>query len=819
MRNHTYRVLSIIYTASCLLLACGESSDEGGMPGEACTKSDDCRSGLSCVESVCVVGGSSTETPKERPIPTSGAEDSPGKPEDGGTSPTDPSQPVISDDPLRDTDGDTIPDTYDSCDVDTDNDTIPNCRDLDSDGDTIPDAIEARNGGDPSVEPVDSDYDDEFDFIDTDSDGNGIPDSIEAGDDPLHPVDTDGDTVPDYISEDNDGDFVNDDQEIAGLVKDGHPGRKCGELWCEPGTAENPWDSDEDGIFDYNDADSDNDTIPDALEGDNDSDGDGVLNRYSLDSDGDTIPDNEEVDSNGDPLYYIDADNKVRYCFMYSDCDGDALPDVNELMCGTVPGVITRDSDGDGFPDGAEYSAAKYAVSNGLLDGTPITSEEDVVCNASIGVTDVFEFYFELPWQGKQESADLLFEPSVQKLDLVFNVDTTVSMSETIGNVKSNIQKTVQSIQAMVDDSGFGLTNFDDFPVGNYGNASVGDLPYRVIGNVSTTPSVVKGYVDNALFKTRGGKDTAESGVESLYQLATGKGESSWSGGSIPAHSNAPDTWGGADFRKDSLPIVIHTTDAYSHDEDFLNYSSLVTKPHYSTETVKALKDKGIRVITLGVPNSQNVQEADLYGQMTRWAKETEAIVPVCAFAGSCGANKCCLGSKVSDPEYLNGKPNQCVLSYQALQSDVSTTIVSGVDALIKYGTYEVAARVRGVPIEGSDKDTSCFIQQVVATTYIPPVQEPEHSCNPEAVPTVIGDSPYNNGFKNFAPGTSSKSRKGAELHFTVNAQNADCVEGISESQVFSAYIDVYNPTTGLSFGERKVSIIVPPAEAEGAIN
>ncbi|MBQ9396373.1 MAG: hypothetical protein IJU23_12795 [Proteobacteria bacterium] len=816
MRNHTLRVLSIICASSFLLFACGDSSENGGSTGESCTNSDGCPTGWSCQNSVCVPD--EDVTPKERPIPKSGAEDEPGKPDDGsGTKPPDPVKPEPVD-PLNDTDGDTIPDTYDACDVDTDKDTVPNCRDLDSDGDTIPDAVEAGNGGDRSVEPADSDYDGEYDFLDLDSDSNGIPDEEEAGDDPLHPVDTDGDTVPDYIDEDNDGDSVADDLEIAGLVKDGHPGRKCDDTWCEPGTVLSPWDSDDDGIPDYNDPDSDNDTIPDAIEGDSDADGDGVLNRYSLDSDGDTIPDSQEVDAQGNPLYYV-SQNTVRYCFMYADCDGDALPDANEQVCGSVVGVVTQDSDGDGFPDGAEYPAAQYAMEHGLLGGSTVTSLEDVVCNSAIGVTDVFEFYFELKWKGDSRSADLLFEPSVQKLDLVFNVDTTVSMSETIGNVKSNIQNTVQSIQGMVDDSGFGLTNFDDFPVGNYGDPSSGDLPYRVIGNVSTDPNVVKGYVNNSLFKTRAGTDTAESGVESLYQLATGKGESSWDGGSIPAHSNAANTWGGADFRNDSLPIVIHTTDAYSHDEDFLSYSSAVSKPHYSTETINALRDKGIRVITLGVPNSQNVQEADLYGQMTRWAKETDAIVPACAFADACGKNKCCLGSKITEPEYLNGKPNQCVLAYQALQADVSTTIVNGVDALIKYGTYEVAARVRGVPIEGSDKDTSCFIRKVEATTYIPPMQEPEHSCNPEAVPTIIGESDYNNGFRNFAPGTSSKSKKGAELHFTVNAQNPDCVKGGKEAQVFEAYIEVYNPTTGLSFGERKVSIIVPPEDAQGQIN
>ena len=78
------------------------------------------------------------------------------------------------------------------------------------------------------------------------------------------------------------------------------------------------------------------------------------------------------------------------------------------------------------------------------------------------------------------------------------------------------------------------------------------------------------------------------------------------------------------------------------------------------------------------------------------------------------------------------------------------------------------------------------------------------------AIPTKVADSSYENGFENFAPGTSNASKKGAELHFTVIAQNDNCVAQTADAQFFTAYIEVYDPTTGVSFGERKVSIIVP---------
>ena len=119
--------------------------------------------------------------------------------------------------------------------------------------------------------------------------------------------------------------------------------------------------------------------------------------------------------------------------------------------------------------------------------------------------------------------------------------------------------------------------------------------------------------------------------------------------------------------------------------------------------------------------------------------------------------------------------------------------------------------------------NTSCFIKQVVATRYIAPAQEPEASCNPTATPAQIeidGVTPeYNNGFVNFATGTASSRVEGANLAFTVYAQNDTCAPYKAEAQTFMAYIDVINPTTGLVFGTRQVYIIVPGYSEHSQVN
>ena len=839
------RMIYFITVASISCLAYGCSENTMINVNTQCSSDDDCKSkgkGYQCDNGFCRCHSDACKNTK------------PEDPKD----PTDPKDPVDPKDPKDptdpptpteyDKDGDTIEDIYDTCDVDTDGNGKVDCEDDDSDGDTIPDSIEGQLIGDT---PADSDYDGIYDFLDTDSDDNGIPDSIEAGPDPLHPVDTDGNGTPDYQDPDNDGNYITDTEEIAGIMTEGHPGRRCGSDWCPAGSAASPWDTDNNGVPDYNDPDNDGDGIPDTIESTEDTDKDGELDIYSQDSNGDGVLDRDTLNPDGTPASFTNPETgETIYCYRTRDCDGDALIDKLELNCDGQSTAMNADFDQDGYIDGAEYAAAQYAMAHGLLNGGTISKPEDLVCNPNLGVKDVFEFYFVLPYGGDKKDDDLPFYPEVKQLDIVFNVDTTASMDTAINNVKKNISSVISSIKGMVKDSGFALTNFDDFPVLCPSSMGVslpcgfpgyGDLPFRVLGSISTDAGVVASYTQNNLFTTRAGADEPESGVESLYQIATGEGVSwsggsysgtvyteagftnywSWNSGSIPAHPGSGNKWGGVDFRKGSLPIIIHTTDAPSHDKNdgqyisslpsSLAYLSYVPSPHYSGHLIPVLKSKGIRVITLSVPNVEGGYGADQYGQMAVWSQESNAVVPVCAFEGACGNNVCCLGSKTVAPQMINGRENQCVLTYQAAQNDVSSTIVKGVDALVKYGTYDVATKIRGDAIPGASVDTSCFVKQVVASKYIAPPNEPEHSCNPVAIPNSVGGAGYNNGFTNFAPGTSSADKKGAELHFTVYAQNDNCIEAANESQVFTAYIEVYDPTTGLSFGERKVSIIVPP--------
>ena len=202
------------------------------------------------------------------------------------------------------------------------------------------------------------------------------------------------------------------------------------------------------------------------------------------------------------------------------------------------------------------------------------------------------------------------------------------------------------------------------------------------------------------------------------------------------------------------------------------------------------------------------------HSQLLDMSTQTSTSVPVCAFrndknAWKCGNNRCCTTTSANGIAPNDAK--QCVLSY-GISKDSSTmneTIVDGLDALVKYSTYDVSTKIRGDKLPNG-KNTACFIDKIVATQYVAPPQEPEKSCNPLATPAKIKSGSYNDGFRNFATGTSSATRAGAQLKFQVYASNNNCYKPGTETQVFTAHIDVYNPTTGLLFDTQDVAIVVP---------
>ena len=227
--------------------------------------------------------------------------------------------------------------------ADLDADGVADVDDFDSDNDGIPDAIEGNS---------DSDNDGLPDYLDTDSDNDGISDTVE-GQVSTNDADNDGidDTYDVDVTGGNDTNFNGVDDALEGVVG---------------------VDTDNDGIADYLDNDSDGDGVPDALEP-GDTDIDGLPNYLDTDSDNDGINDGVEAQITGtdtdndgiDDLYDIDE------AASGTDADGDGVDDffgasnTKDTDLDGTPDALDADSDGDGIPDAIE------GVVDSDNDGTP----------------------------------------------------------------------------------------------------------------------------------------------------------------------------------------------------------------------------------------------------------------------------------------------------------------------------------------------------------------------------------------------------------------------------------------------------------------
>jgi flavin reductase (DIM6/NTAB) family NADH-FMN oxidoreductase RutF len=237
-------------------------------------------------------------------------------------------------------------------DVDTDKDGIPNNIDLDDDNDGILDTVEnstSRNNGDTDKDGIvdrldlDSDNDGILDLEESttnptlvDKDGNGILDStvdvdkdgvMETADKDdnnpkseglVVPIDTDKDNLPDFqdIDSDNDG--------LADLVEGGTDATLDANT---DGRIDNTKDSDGDGIVDLVDSDHGGTPAPTP-----DTDENGVDNYRDLDSDSDSLLDVIEIagtDVNSDGQ--IDPAGTLISGVGLPDENANGIPDVIEI--------------------------------------------------------------------------------------------------------------------------------------------------------------------------------------------------------------------------------------------------------------------------------------------------------------------------------------------------------------------------------------------------------------------------------------------------------------------------------------------------------
>ena len=220
-----------------------------------------------------------------------------------------------------DSDNDNIPDSIEG-NVDTDGDGHPDYLDLDSDNDGIPDSVELD---------TDSDGDGIYNARDLDSDNDGIADIREAGG-----SDTDNNGILDTLTDtDNDG--------LADLVDADNSGTALA----------NP-DSDNDGFFDFLDIDADDDGIVDNVEAQGESAT--YIPPTGSDTDNDGLDDAYDTDQSGTLLIPVNTDLSDLPDYLDLDTDNDGVPDRIEGHDADHDGIADNtasgnDTDNDGLDD------------------------------------------------------------------------------------------------------------------------------------------------------------------------------------------------------------------------------------------------------------------------------------------------------------------------------------------------------------------------------------------------------------------------------------------------------------------------------------
>ena len=247
--------------------------------------------------------------------------------------------------------------------------TDPTDADCDDDG--------VLDGSEPEY-ALDTDGDGLINAFDPDSDNDGLLDGTELGLACDHPhtdatalscrADADPASTTDPLSADSDSGGASDGSEDVNLDGKVDSGETDASGQVDDGQVS---DADGDGLGDKveealgslaNDADTDDDGLPDGQEANPsiDSDGDGLLSALDVDSDNDGLFDGMELgkDCNGP-----DTDTSKKHCKF----DGDPA---------TTTGVLTKDTDGGGATDGSE---------DGNVNGVKGGSETDPKIGADDG--------------------------------------------------------------------------------------------------------------------------------------------------------------------------------------------------------------------------------------------------------------------------------------------------------------------------------------------------------------------------------------------------------------------------------------------------
>lgn len=368
-----------------------------------------------------------------------------------------------------------------------------------------------------------------------------------------------------------------------------------------------------------------------------------------------------------------------------------------------------------------------------------------------------------LPYFGAPAIEELDVEGVVGRLDVFFSIDTTGSFGGEIDNLQSQLRTSIApALRERVDDVAFGVGRFEDFPLEPFGIAS--DRPFLLHAAITTDDTRVLSAVA-ALDRPLGdGGDIPESGAEALYQIATGEGY-----GTLVEPFDGGETLGGVGFRADALRVVVHVTDAPTHEPP--DYAGVFEGTHSLGQAIDALNGLGVRV--LGIASGDPARP-----HLERVAISTGAIAP--AVDGQCATG---IEGAARDP--VGGV---CPLVFD-VREDGSGVAIAIVDAIA-----DLLATVRYDEVWGETDDGLGFVRSIEAS-----LAEPPEGIAPPGRADLRPTDGVDDTFTSVGPGT--------RLVFRATLRN-ETIAPADYDQIFHVTLRVVGD--GVTLASARVRVIVP---------
>ncbi len=410
-----------------------------------------------------------------------------------------------------------------------------------------------------------------------------------------------------------------------------------------------------------------------------------------------------------------------------------------------------------------------FFVSDAVADGT--------LAPRGINPYPRYDLTYVMAQNDPAQSFTLDVEPRAGRLDVHFSIDTTGSFGGEIQALKLSLQDTlIPRLRERVSDLAIGVSRFADFPVRPFGLN--GDRPYNLLTPITTDFYRVAQAVFSLDRPLQNGGDVPEASIEALYQIGSGEGLVNAGREVITHFTPWPDAIdsgdvGGVGFRANSARVVVHVTDAPSHDP--ADYGILVPGTHTLDQAAAALRAVNARVI--GIASGDAARP-----QLEALAVGTGATVVT-------ESGRCATGLRGSARPAVGGV---CPLVFD-IGADGTGLADSVLDAITRYLDSLAFRTVSGA----TENDPQGFITGIEALSAMTQdgVMAPRREDRfPTGAPDGVADT--------FAE-VATRTR----LTFRVNVQNTR-VASLEMPQVF--FVRVTLVGDGVVLGDRVVRIIVP---------